>query len=406
MVIKYDMPNHWIKYDPLGIVKELTEAKAAVLSLTSIPFQRSWADALQEIELKREVAGTSKIEGADFTEKEFEEAVTGKTAESSLTRSQKQARAAINTYRWLAQIRRDVSISEDLIHDIHCRIVTGCDDDHCAPGVLRGQDQNVIFGRPPHRGAAGGAECMSAFKRLCEALNQEFRAHDGLVQALSVHYHLGAIHPYQDGNGRTARALEALLLKKVDLKDTLFISMSNYYYDEKDAYLATLSQVSSAGHDLTSFLKFGLTGIATQSHRLLREIRAHVSRSLYRDMMGQMYGRLLSTRKRALAKRQLSILEKLLDRDSPTNVEDLQKELSNEYGPLKATNKAFIRDMNNLLHLRAVDINKAPHPLPGRTFLSQYSAWVRLEWPMEITETQFYEEMKKMPRAKTRLMPW
>src|SRR5215831_1204308 len=190
MVIKYDMPNHWIKYDPLGIVKELTEAKAAVLSLTSIPFQRSWADALQEIELKREVAGTSKIEGADFTEKEFEEAVTGKTAESSLTRSQKQARAAINTYRWLAQIRRDVSISEDLIHDIHCRIVTGCDDDHCAPGVLRGQDQNVIFGRPPHRGAAGGAECMSAFKRLCEALNQEFRAHDGLVQALSVHYHL------------------------------------------------------------------------------------------------------------------------------------------------------------------------------------------------------------------------
>ena len=99
MVIQYSLPDHWIKYDPIDIVNELTEAKAAVLSLTSIPFQRSWAEALQEIELKREVAGTSKIEGADFTDREFEEAVAGEANEAQLTRSQKQARAAINTYR-------------------------------------------------------------------------------------------------------------------------------------------------------------------------------------------------------------------------------------------------------------------------------------------------------------------
>src|ERR1700730_9889730 len=91
MVIKYSVPDHWIKYDPMDIVNELTEAKAAVLSLTSIPFQRSWAEALQEIELKREVAGTSKIEGAEFTDKEFEEAVSGDVAKEHFTRSQKQA---------------------------------------------------------------------------------------------------------------------------------------------------------------------------------------------------------------------------------------------------------------------------------------------------------------------------
>lgn len=406
MTIKYTSPSHWIKYDPVQIVNELTEAKAAVLSLTLMPFQRSWADALQEMELKREVAGTSKIEGADFTENEFEEAVAGKVAESHLTRSQKQARAAIFTYRWLSKLPRDFPFSEDLVHQVHRRIVTGCDDDHCAPGALRGGDENVTFGRPRHRGADGGAECSSTFKRLCGAVSQEFRNHDGLVQALALHYHLGAIHPYQDGNGRTARALEALLLSRAELKDTLFISMSNYYYDEKEAYLATLSQTATNGHDLTPFLKFGLKGIAAQSHRLLREIKRHVSRSLFRDVMAQMYGRLQSTRKRALARRQLAILEALIHKDKPVNLEDLQRDLQKDYSPLKATTKAFIRDMNHLLKLGAVDYTELENPLPGRGFYSQYNVWAKLEWPTQITETKFYEEINKMPRAKTRLTAW
>ena len=322
-VIQYSMPDHWIKYDPSEIVNELTEAKATVLSLTSIPFQRFWAEARQEIELKREVAGTSKIEGADFTEREFKEAIAGDVSETRLTRSQKQARAAINTYRWIAELSADNAISDSLLHNIHRRIVTGCDDDHCAPGQLRGLDENVTFGRPRHRGASGGGEVASAFKRLCGAINQEFRGHDGLVQALAAHYHIRAIYPYQDGNGRTARALEALLLKRADLKDTLFIAMSNFYYDEKDTYLATLSKVANNGHNLTPFLKFGLRGIALQAHRLLREIRRHVSRTLYREVMHQMYSRLKSTRRRALAERQLAILEQLLGIDGYMNVEDL-----------------------------------------------------------------------------------
>jgi Fic family protein len=404
MAIQYQMPSHWIKYDPSEIINELTEAKAAVLSLTSIPFQRSWAEALQEIELKREVAGTSKIEGADFTEREFEEAVAGKADEKSLSRSQKQARAAINTYRWIAKLPSDFAIGTELVHDIHRHIVTGCDEDHCAPGELRGGDQNVTFGKPRHRGATGGAECTSAFKALFAAVNSgEFRKHDGLVQALAVHYHIGAIHPYQDGNGRTARALEALLLKRGGLKDTLFIAMSNYYYDEKDAYLSTLSLVANSKHDLTQFLKFGLRGIAAQAHRLLREIRRHVSRSLYREVMAQMYGRLQSTRKRALAHRQLAILETLLNRESTTNVEDLMKDLDGTYSGLTESAKAFVRDLNQLIQLGALEVTQGK-PLPGRTYYSQFTIFARLDWPTEITETKFYEEINKMPQAKTRLL--
>jgi len=56
----------------MAISDALTEAKASILSLTNIPFQRSWAENLQETEMKREVAGTSRIEGAYFTKRELE----------------------------------------------------------------------------------------------------------------------------------------------------------------------------------------------------------------------------------------------------------------------------------------------------------------------------------------------
>lgn len=42
-------------------MNDLVEAKAAVLSLKAIPHQRDWLEKLQEIQLKMEVAGTSRI---------------------------------------------------------------------------------------------------------------------------------------------------------------------------------------------------------------------------------------------------------------------------------------------------------------------------------------------------------
>lgn len=267
------------------------------------------------------MAGTSKIEGADFTDKEFEDAISGEAPEHQLTRSQRQARAAIFTYTWIEKLG-DRPIDTGIMLEIHRRIVTGCDDDHCAPGQVRGAGQNVVFGRPRHRGVEGGSECEKALERLIDALNHEFRAHDPLIQALAFHYHIGAMHPFQDGNGRTARAAEALVLQRAQLKDSLFIAMCNCSMIEKDTYLACLSAVRENDFDLTPFLKFGLRGLAVQCQRLLKEIKTHVTRSLFRDVMNQMYKRLQSTRKRALANRQVAILERLLEKDGPVDLED------------------------------------------------------------------------------------
>src|SRR5262249_37662611 len=160
-------------YDPVAIAQVLAEAKATVLSLKTVPYQRRWLDALQRIELKREVAGTSRIEGADFTEKELEAALK-ETPEELRTRSQRQARAAARTYRWSASLPGDLPLDARLIERIHRSIITDADDDHCPPGELRPNDHNVTFGSPPHRGAEGGDECREAFLRFTNALEHEY----------------------------------------------------------------------------------------------------------------------------------------------------------------------------------------------------------------------------------------
>ena len=217
MIVRYELPRNWIAYDRSAIFDEFTAAKAAMLALTEIPYQRSWADELQKVQLKREVAGTSRIEGAEFTEKELEAAMR-ETPEQLETRSQKQAAAAVATYRWLARLPADHPLDDGLVLDVHRRLVSGCDDDHCPPGRLRERDQNVTFGAPRHRGVEGGEECTEAIQRLVEAARTVFQDHDPLIQAFALHYHFAAMHPFLDGNGRTARALEALMLQRTGLR--------------------------------------------------------------------------------------------------------------------------------------------------------------------------------------------
>ena len=393
-MITYELPKSWISYNRLDVklAEAYAEAKASVLALTMVPCQRRWVEELQAVELKREVAGTSRIEGAEFTEQELDQALQ-ETPDQLFTRSQRQARAVVKAYRWIAELPRDRPLTRDLILDIHRTIVTDADDDHCPPGKLRKENLNVLFGVPQHRGVEGGEECDGAFRQLCEAIHKEYQSHDPIIQALATHYHLAAMHPFLDGNGRTARALEALMLQRAGLHDTCFIAMSNYYYDEKRTYLATLAKVRQADHDLTSFLIFGLRGIALQSQRLLVQIRKHISRALYRNIMYELFGRLKSQRRRVIAERQIEILKILLEADSlKMDYEQLTEATASAYRALKKPVLGLVRDILSLQELRAVDIKQ--------TGEDRYDIAVRLEWPSEITETEFFAKTKELPQGK------
>ncbi len=393
-MIRYELTKRWILYDANTVMEALVEAKSAVRALTTLPYQKSWVEALQQLQLKREVAGTSRIEGAEFTERELEEALRPNISPEELrTRSQRQANAAMRTYRWIGELPADRPISNDLVREVHRRLVTGCDEDHCPPGVLRGRDTNVTFGIPQHRGAEGGPACEEAFAGLLQSAQTEFRGHDPLAQAMALHYHLAAMHPFLDGNGRAARAMEALMLRRAGLTDRAFVAMSNYYYDEKAAYLRILGEVRQGGHDLTPFLIFALRGVRIQCERLTAEIRRQMQRALFRDTMYSLFNRLETKRKRVIGERQIEILKILLEEEHLRPLE-LDRRTNSLYLRIKNGAGAFMRDLAQLEAIGAIyrplSLNQAAD-----------AVCVNLDWPQEIDEGEFLRRMKAMPKSKT-----
>lgn len=388
--VPYLLPTSWILYNQRAAFDALVEAKSVIRALQTTPYQRDWVESLQKLQLKMEVAGTSRIEGAEFSEQELELALSGSPEDLS-TRSQRQARAAADTYRWIATLPDDLPMGEDLICDVHRRMVRGCDEDHCEPGRIRRKDHNVVFGIPRHRGCEGGEKCEQAFSSFARAMRTEFLNHDPLIQAIAVHYHLAAMHPFGDGNGRTARSLEALVLQRAGIRDTAFIAMSNYYYEEKPSYLRVLAEVRQRKQDLTPFVLFALKGVAKQCSRLLDEISRNIKKAMFRNTMFDLFKLLESPKRRVVRERQLKIL-KLLLKEEQLDLPEIIKRSEPDYAGLKDPRRALLRDLNGLLHLEALFVEEPTLRIR-----------INLDWPSQIRESEFLDKVKSFPRAKTSL---
>ena len=224
-----------------------------------------------------------------------------------------------------------------------------------------------------------------AFEGFIRAITREFPMHDRIIQAMAAHYHIGAMHPFGDGNGRSARALEAFMLRQAGVNDMVMVSLSNYYYEHQEEYLAALYASRRNGHDLTPFLMFALPAVTERCDALATEIVAHSKRILYRELTQSLYGRLRSPRRRAMAERQLQIINVLLDAGS-TNVSDLAGSVRTHYGSLKFPVRALVRDIVGLLNLGAIvrdgDLVSAD-----------------LDWPQQFSESELLERYEQMPAA-------
>ena len=393
-VRRYIVPQHWIHYDPSAVFNILVEAKTAAAVLRQMPYLHQWIEQAHEEQLRLEAAGTSRIEGAEFTPREQEEALASESPRrTGLTHSQRQLMCADATYRWMREQPADRPVTSDFILDIHRRIVTGCDDDHCEPGALRPDGWNVIFGTPTCRGTGGGSECQTAFYDLCSAIAGSFGQHDPIIQAIAVHYHIGAMHPFGDGNGRTARALEAFMLRRAEVNDVVMVSLSNYYYEHKDEYLATLDQSRQHRHDITPFLMFALRAIIDRCNSLTDEISENHRRILFREFARSLFGKLRSPRRRVLAERQLQILELLLDGDSMDLV-NLVTQPQPQYAHLKYPRHALVRDISGLFQLGAISLGS------GSTQIT-----LDLDWPQQFSESELLERYEKMPSAVSTTHP-
>jgi hypothetical protein len=181
------------------------------------------------------------------------------------------------------------------------------------------------------------------------------------------------------------------------MRDSTFIAMSNYYYEEKNSYLEALSAVGQPDYDLTPFLKFALKGISLQSQRLAAEISRHVRIEVFRGLMHDLLGRLQTPRKRVIAKREIAILEHLLPFTEPADWGTFYRDILRLYGDVQNPGKALLRDISHLIALNMIEFRKEK---TGTGSADRFVLWARLDWPSEVTETEFFKQLSTFPRVK------
>lgn len=131
-----------------------------------------------------------------------------------------------------------------------------------------------------YRGAPA-ADCEFLLGRLCEWLNsEEFAAPDeelkvplALVKAVVAHIYLAWIHPFGDGNGRTARLVEFHILLASGVPVPAAHLLSDHYNLTRSQYYRELAKASKSGGDILPFIAYALNGFLDGIREQIKRVR-------------------------------------------------------------------------------------------------------------------------------------
>lgn len=202
----------------------------------------------------------------------------------SRKRAEQEVRNANNVMRYVASLLRGEPrhpITEDLIREIHRRTTEGIDYPNHEPGLYRNHAVNVGSYVPP-RDPAEIRRLMTEFVRVFnEGPPQGWPP---VIRAIAAHFYLISIHPFGDGNGRTARGLESFLLFQAGVNARGFYSLANYYYQQRPEYTAMLDHVRfNTDGNITPFIRFALVGLVEGQEEVHQQILAAVTVIAFRD---------------------------------------------------------------------------------------------------------------------------
>jgi len=117
-------------------------------------------------------------------------------------------------------------------------------------------------------------------ERLCNWLNSEYFGPPkglemvfGIVKAIIAHIYLAWIHPFGDGNGRTARLVEFQILITAGIASPAAHLLSNHYNLTRQEYYRQLEKTSQSGGELLSFIEYAVQGFVDGLRNQLIVIR-------------------------------------------------------------------------------------------------------------------------------------
>jgi len=222
---------------------------------------------------------STRIEGNKLTLKEAQDVIEKKkTSFHGRERDVHEVRhyweALMKVEEWAA---RKTDFDEDLIKRLHAVVMKGRRGKptpyRAGQNVIR--DSGGIVYMPPE--AKDVAGLMAEMVRWTKSAQKE-QVPPPIIAAL-LHYQFVTIHPYYDGNGRTARLISTFILQRDDYGLNGFFSMEEHHARDLEKYYASLSvhrhhnyYEGRANADLTSWVLYFVTLLARVFDQAKKEV--------------------------------------------------------------------------------------------------------------------------------------
>ena len=331
----------------------LGEASSKVEHIAGVPLLKEDAATLHRMWLIKGALATSAIEGNTLTEEQVALRLEGRERLApsqeylgveidnmlrlfnrlveELAGDQMEAICPERVCRFDSEILRDLPM-EDTVH----------------PGEYR--TLSVWVGR--YRGAPA-EDCPWLIARLCEWLNgPDFRTDQpelvrplGILKAIVAHLYMVWIHPFDDGNGRTARLLEFQLLLEAGLPVPAAHLLSDHYNRTRSEYYRQLDQASNSSGDIVPFLTYSVQGLVDGLREQLAFIRQHQWELAWRNFVhGELSGESAPQRRR----RHLVLDLAAVQRSIPIHeLPDISPRVARDYAVVSP--RSLVRDVEAVL---------------------------------------------------------
>lgn len=310
-----------------------------------------------KVRLVKGVHATTAIEGNTLSEDDVRKRIDG---ELSLPASKEyQGREVDNVVSAFTAIRDRVlsgearPLDKQDILEFNRMVLEGMPPlDGGSPGEVR--TCSVEVGR--YRGAPA-VDCDFLLERMCRWLNEEIVVDDfeekvvGLLRAIAAHLYIAWIHPFRDGNGRTARLVEFKIMMDAGAPEVAAHLLSNHYNLTRPEYYRQLQEASSS-KNVMLFFEYALQGFVDGLAENIEKVRIQQLWVSWESYVHELFRK----RHGITASRQRSLVMALASRPDPvrtSEVRNLTHELAAAYSG--KTTKTVTRDLNRIENMGLVE---------------------------------------------------
>lgn len=299
-------------YDSSQIDNLLIHATVLTETIVDLPILPELASQIQPDIMYSSIAGTAAIEGNPITGDDVKKIAQGEEVDIYTKKDQQEIKNLIKAYALLSGIdpmKEPFNLTEEFICDLHKVITQDVPDKNNVPGKYR--NGIVYVGDEAHGGVYTPPKIIDDIKNLMREfidwINSDEVLHiNPFIRASLAHYYFCIIHPFWDGNGRTGRLIEAIILQASNIK-YVPRELSNYYYRNVDEYYNSFSKSIRIKKNATPFLKFCIEASVDSLSRIKRTIIYFIRKFSLRDFYR------FEKQKKNITLRQFELLSLLLD---------------------------------------------------------------------------------------------